>query len=65
MLITFPKLLGSGGSWDDFPAETRSAMRMECREPQFQEQNVGFRVVIVCTPKEIKEAAKGTGLTPK
>ena len=54
-----------GGSWDGFPAETRSAMRMESREPQFAAQNVGFRVVIVCTPQEIKDASKSAGTVPK
>ena len=52
------KKVGRGGSWDGFPAETRSAMRMESREPQFMAQNVGFRVVIVGTPQEINNPSK-------
>ena len=49
-----------GGSWDSFPAECRSAIRMEAREPQGQAQNWSFRVVLECTPKEIKAARQGT-----
>jgi formylglycine-generating enzyme required for sulfatase activity len=59
------KKVGRGGSWDSFPGECRSAMRMESREPQFQEQNVGFRFVIVCTPQEIKAAIGSTSGNPK
>jgi formylglycine-generating enzyme required for sulfatase activity len=47
-----------GGSWDSFPAECRSAIRMESNPPQGLAQNWGFRVVIVCTPEEIKETAR-------
>ena len=54
-----------GGSWDSFPAECRSAIRMESNPPQGWAQNWGFRVVIVCTPEEIKEAANAAGAAPK
>jgi formylglycine-generating enzyme required for sulfatase activity len=54
-----------GGSWDGYPAETRSAIRMESREPQASAQNWGFRVVIDCTPQEIQQALKGAVLPRK
>jgi len=53
-----------GGSWDGYPAETRSAIRLESREPAGMAQNWGFRIVIECTPQEIK-AAKAAATVPK
>jgi formylglycine-generating enzyme required for sulfatase activity len=54
-----------GGSWDSFPGECRSAIRMEAREPQGLALDWGFRVVIECTPKEIKDATRGASRNPK
>jgi len=54
-----------GGSWDGFPAEARSAIRMESMPVQGQAQNWGFRVVIECTPQEIKAAAKAAATARK
>ena len=60
----YRKVLRTGG-WDNWPGEDRPALRHEAREPQAMAFDYGFRVVCVCTPEEIKEAAKAAPAVPK
>ena len=63
--VVLMKKVLRGGSWDSYPAECRSAIRMEAVPLQGWAQNWGFRIVIECTPEEIKAAANAAATAPK